>query len=54
MILVEMMDEEEDDGSDVERGDPLAQPNEVEREWGVLRWLLGDSPAGSHCLKHGG
>lgn len=36
MLLVEMVNEEEDDDGDVERGDPLAQPDEVERERGVL------------------
>jgi hypothetical protein len=36
MLFVEMMDEEEDNDGDVERGDPLTQPDNVERERGVL------------------
>lgn len=45
--LLKMMDEEENDDGDVERGDPLAQPDEVERERRILRGLLGDAPVAS-------
>lgn len=36
VLLVEMVDEEEDDDGDIERGDPLTQSDEVEREGGIL------------------